>query len=123
MALNFSCEDDGFPAGLYGYQVERLLHQGDQKTWKSTESSVLPYLLFKYTSDSVEVYGVYDNVSDTLFIGSAKASDKSLIFTDSLLFGDGSYWLIESVSATYLRFKESDTMNLRGMEYLEHILN
>ena len=100
-----SCEEDGFPTDLYDYQVERLLHGGTEKMWHTDEEGVMGYLLFESLDDSVNVMGITIDFSDTLSLGMMRASVKSLLFSDSLLFAEGNFWLIEEVSAHSLLFK------------------
>jgi hypothetical protein len=100
-----SCEEDGFPTDLYDYQVERLLHGGTEKMWHTDEEGVMGYLLFESLDDSVNVMGITMDFSDSLSLGMMRASVKSLRFSDSLLFADGNFWLIEEVSAHSLLFK------------------
>jgi len=100
-----SCEEDGFPVDLYDYQVEHLLHGGTEKMWHTDEEGVMGYLLFESLDDSVNVMGITIDFSDTLSLGMMRASVKSLLFSDSLLFADGNFWLIEEVSAHSLLFK------------------
>ncbi|HAQ71576.1 MAG TPA: hypothetical protein DCR48_11435 [Flavobacteriales bacterium] len=100
-----SCEEDGFPTDLYDYQVERLLHGGTEKMWHTDEEGVMCYLLFESLDDSVNVMGITMDFSDSLSLGMMRASVKSLLFSDSLLFADGNFWLIEEVSAHSLLFK------------------
>jgi len=61
--------------------------------------------LFESLDDSVNVMGITIDFSDTLSLGMMRASVKSLLFSDSLLFADGNFWLIEEVSAHSLLFK------------------
>ena len=100
-----SCEEDGFPVDLYDYQVERLLHGGTEKMWHTDEEGVMGYLLFESLDDSVNVMSITMDFSDTLSLGMMRASVKVLLFSDSLLFADGNFWLIEEVSAHSLLFK------------------
>ena len=100
-----SCEEDGFPVDLYDYQVERLLHGGTEKMWHTDEEGVMGYLLFESLDDSVNVMSITMDFSDTLSLGMMRASVKALLFSDSLLFADGNFWLIEEVSAHSLLFK------------------
>ena len=100
-----SCEEDGFPVDLYDYQVERLLHGGTEKMWHTDEEGVMGYLLFESLDDSVNVMSITMDFSDTLSLGLMRTSVKALLFSDSLLFADGNFWLIEEVSAHSLLFK------------------
>ncbi|MDC1516402.1 hypothetical protein N8385_01645 [Cyclobacteriaceae bacterium] len=106
LGIILSCEEDGFPAGLYDYQVERLLHGDVEKMWQTDEGGVMAYLLFKSFNDSVNVMGITMDFSDTLSLGMMKASVKRLLFSDSLLFADGNFWLIEEISAHSMLLKE-----------------
>jgi len=105
LGIVLSCEEDGFPMALYDYQVERLLHGGTEKMWQTDEEGVMGYLLFESLDDSVNVMGITIDFSDTLSLGMMRASVKSLLFSDSLLFAEGNFWLIEEVSANSLLFK------------------
>tara|TARA_B100000575_G_C22972546_1_gene561389 strand:- start:261 stop:725 length:465 start_codon:yes stop_codon:yes gene_type:complete len=104
--ITLSCQYDEFPMGLYDYQVERLLHGGARKVWKNNEEGVWNYLLFQSIDDSVNVMGISIDFSDTISLGMMKASVKSMLFSDTLLFSDGGFWLIEEVSSHTLLFKE-----------------
>jgi hypothetical protein len=50
--------------------------------------------------------GITMDFSDTLSLGMMKASVKRLLFSDSLLFADGNFWLIEEISAHSMLLKE-----------------
>ena len=101
-----SCQDDDFPLGLYGYQVERLLYGDAEKVWKTNEVGVWSYLLFQSIDDSVNVMGITIDFADTLSLGMMKVSAKSMLFSDTVLFSNGDFWLIEEVSSHTLSFKE-----------------
>ena len=101
-----SCEDDGFPLRLYNYQVERLLHGDAEKMWISDDKDGWSYLLFESLNDSVSVLGISIDFSDTISLGMMKASGNPLLFSDTLLFSYGDFWLIEEVSSYTLLFKE-----------------
>ena len=104
--INLSCQDDEFPLGLYDYQVERLLHGDAEKLWNTNEVGVWSFLLFQSINDSVNVMGFTIDFSDTISLGMMKASVNSMLFSDTLLFSDGHFWLIEEVSSHTLLFKE-----------------
>ena len=106
LCINLSCQDDEFPLGLYDYQVERLLHGDAEKLWKTNEVGVWSYLLFQSIDDSVNVMGITIDFSDTISFGLMKASVKSMLFSDTLLFSDGDFWLTEEVSSHTLLFKK-----------------
>ena len=106
LCITLSCQDDEFPLGLYDYQVERLLHGDAEKVWKTNEVGVWSYLLFQSIDDSVNVMGITIDFSDTISFGLMKASVKSMLFSDTLLFSDGDFWLTEEVSSHTLLFKK-----------------
>lgn len=106
LCIALSCQDDEFPLGLYDYQVERLLHGDAEKVWKTNDVGVWSYLLFQSIDDSVNVMGISIDFSDTISLGMMKASVKSMLFSDTLLFNDGDFWLIEEVSSHTLLFKD-----------------
>ena len=106
LCITLSCQDDEFPLALYDYQVERLLHGDAEKVWKTDEVDVWSYLLFQSIDDSVNAMGISIDFSDTISLGLMKASAKSMLFSDTLLFNDGDFWLIEEVSSNTLIFKE-----------------
>ncbi|MFY0689988.1 MAG: hypothetical protein JXQ90_22645 [Cyclobacteriaceae bacterium] len=110
MILASACQEDYFPPGLLGYQVERLLSADTSKTWnlQSTvdECDVAQTLLFVEAMDSVEVIAFRDNCDgtsiDSVYLGTASASEFDEIFTDSLIFYDGSIWLIDQITSQFL---------------------
>ena len=53
--------------------------------------------MFQSIDDSVNVMGISIDFSDTISLGLMKASVKSMLFSDTLLFADGDFWLIEEV--------------------------
>ena len=116
-----SCEEDGFPADLYDYQVERLLHGGTEKMWHTDEEGVMCYLLFESLDDSVNVMGITMDFSDTLSLGMMKASVKRLLFSDSLLFADGNFWLIEEISA-HATLKKEEVLDLSDLKKYEETI-
>ncbi len=105
-STTLSCQDDDFPLGLYGYQVERLLYGDAEKVWKTNEVGVWSYLLFQSIDDSVNVMGITIDFADTLSLGMMKVSAKSMLFSDTVLFSNGDFWLIEEVSSHALSFKD-----------------
>jgi hypothetical protein len=96
------CGNDFFPDGLYGYQVERLLSNDTSKLWQSQQDPKANYLLFELDSDSLTVSELGQDPSDTFLLGRAKVSSKDLLFTDSLLFADNTYWIISEITSQYL---------------------
>ena len=114
--LLLGCQQDFFPAGLYDYQVERLLSGGASKVWNervnSTDcaDSVRLYitLLTSSSGDSVTLSTLTPRSDcggfDTTLIGNANASSPSdgILFTDSLVFANGDSWIVESITSSSL---------------------
>lgn len=109
-----NCSEDFTPEGLYGYQVERLLTNDSNKIWTVTRMMVdnseismtacadSLFLLLTSDTDSVSVSSLVRDCSttselDTTFLGKANTSTIGLVFSDSLLFASGDYWLISNV--------------------------
>ena len=120
-----ACDTDFFPEGLYDYQVERLLSAGERKVWNQRISSdncqdsikLLFTLIPNSLDDSVLVERLTINTTctgfDTTILGNADASSFSdaLLFTDSLNFAGGEYWIIDRIS--------SENLIIDAIEYLE----
>ena len=103
-------------------QVQRLITGGDEKTWilqfRSSEGvesalncSDSIRLLMSSTSDSVSVTellprctGLSDSF-DSLDVGNAFVSSEDGLFTDSLLFEDGTFWIISAISSERMSLK------------------
>ena len=113
--LVMSCTNEFFPEGLYDYQVERLLSNGDSKIWNQQVNSnecqdsvrLLVQLVSANTDDSVSISEILRGTTctpDTTLIGNADASSflDGLLFTDSLNFADGSTWMVNDISAKSL---------------------
>jgi len=113
--IGIACGGDFFPQGLYDYQVERLLSADSSKVWNQvmeTENcadSTWLYIemLASDSDDSVAISEVLGGAScdpDTSLIGYADASAFSdeLLFTDSLNFDNGMFWLIEQITSERL---------------------
>lgn len=118
-------EGDYYPPGLYGYQVERLLTEGDTAVWdlvslyvdgsltEMNDCSDSLRLQFVQTSDTLVVYQ-YSScaTSGTLYLGNMTASSSTnsesneYVFTDSLLFEGGAwdYLIVRDITATSFRF-------------------
>jgi hypothetical protein len=116
--LFLGCKEDQFPKGIYDYQVERLLSGGESKVWllaeEKTEGIVTrpevcsdsTRLLIAATQlDSIEISRLVPKVDcsgfDTLALGNANTSGE-LVFTDSLIFSTGEFWIVESISSLNL---------------------
>lgn len=115
-----ACGGDFFPQGLYDYQVERLLSADSSKVWSQVmemddcADSTWLYIeiIASDSDDSVTISEIVGGAScdpDTNLIGNADASafSEELLFTDSLNFDNGTYWLIEEItSETLILFNE-----------------
>ena len=126
--LFWSCEGDFFPPGLYDYQVERLLTGGDSKVWDLVVDSddcadsmgLYMVLLSDSEDDSVAISSLVPSANcssmDTIFIGNADASRfiDRLLFTDSLIFENGDYWLIQSITSSSLQVEAQNILRYRS---------
>lgn len=126
-----SCTSDFFPSGLYDYQVERLLTDGDTKSWflrinsENCQDSVrlIMNLVPSTSNDSVSISRLERwstcNGFDTTFLGTADASSFSgaLLFTDSLIFNDGNFWIVQEVTSHDLK------LSIGGQEFLYTSIN
>ena len=127
----FSCSNEFFPENLYDYQVERLLSGGSSQVWDQVVSSescqdsvrLIIELIASNSDDSVAVSHVIGGNlcnPDTSLLGNADASSFSdaIIFTDSLNFSTGDFWIIESISSKSLKvLNASETItyvNIQG---------
>lgn len=118
VAILAACVEDEFPRGLYDYQVERLLSGESEKIWSvvsETEDGVttvptscsdsLRLYIVPVGTDSINISWLFPSITcgsfDTLRLGNSNATseDDSQLFTDSLQFADGNYWLIQSVTS------------------------
>ncbi len=120
----FSCSEETLPDGIYDYQVERLLSgETGNKTWSQVTSSTncadSLKLTFELIPDDVDdsldismVSGCFGALSTT-YIGRASASVRgTVIFSDSLVFSDGEFWIVDQVTAQRFRFSMNDqTLN------------
>lgn len=116
-----ACSDEDLPAGIYDYQVERLLSgQSGSKTWFQVTASTncadsvkLVFDLIENTSnDSLDVSMITgcESFNSTNYIGRASAS-KALgrqLFTDSLIFRSGDFWIIEEITSKQLLIDDGD---------------
>ncbi len=122
-----SCSEEELPTGLYDYQVERLLSGTEgTKTWSQVVNStncadsikLVFDLVANSSDDSLDVSissGCVGSLS-TVLIGRASASseDDQILFTDSLNFADGSYWIVEQVTSEQLRLD----IDFQSVEYV-----
>ncbi|MDW3193811.1 MAG: hypothetical protein R8G66_15675 [Cytophagales bacterium] len=122
----WACSED-FSSQLYDYQVERLLTGGDQATWSPTSillngdqllNDCADSVLFMFelnTDDSLSLRRLRPNcpggtLYDTLGIEKGNASVDEQIFTDSIRFSDGGFFLINSVFSQSLEIQSGDTI-------------
>ncbi len=118
-----ACGEENLPPGLYDYQIERLLSAGESKVWmqivNSEDCEDSLRLLVERASDSIDIYrlipGELCDYQDTSFVGRAEASNlpDGLLFTDSLNFSDGDFWLVESITSKSLTL----TINAERISY------
>ena len=122
----FSCSDD-FQRRYYDYQVERLLTSGDSAIWTPTsillngnqllgtcQDSVL-FMIELNSNDSLQLTRLRPTcLGDFLYTASGsekgKASQDAQIFTDSILFANGNYWLVNSVFSRSFEIQSGDTI-------------
>ena len=130
--LLFGCQSDFIPEGLYDYQVERLLSNGDTKVWSqvvnssncqdSTKLSI--QLISSSIDDSVAISRLVPLADctglDTLFIGNADASsfEGAILFTDTLNFSDGSFWLVEHITSNKIVIRREIIEEFRWFDEL-----
>lgn len=125
-----SCSEEPVPEGLYDYQVERLLSGGDIKIWieskrieQCSDTVLLHVSLVEGSIDSLNLSRIIFNsscVRDTLPLGNAKPSSFSSgpVFTDSLVFSNGDFWLVDRVTSQELQILRNGTTQ-RFVEYEE----
>lgn len=125
-----SCGDDYVPAGLYNYQVERLLSQGSSKEWTLVSRSIGgSQVALDDCTDSLKlvvdlksgllVFNEYTPrvgcaLYDTLYYGSGLASGE-LLFTDSIVLEGGAYTylLIDEITSKRLSFRKPNQESLQ----------
>ena len=108
------CSEEQIPAGIYHYQVERLLSgQDGSKAWMQMVNSAncadsvqLRFELVTGSDDSLDISIVTgcSSSSVTNSVGRAsasKAADRDL-FTDSLIFSTGEFWLVSQITSQQL---------------------
>ncbi len=109
-----------------GQQIQRLLTGGDEKIWvlssrsedgvESTLSCTDSLrLLMTDEDDSVNIQQLIPTclgtalTFDSLDLGNALVSSQDDLFTDSLLFEDGTFWLVEDVSSQFMLLTVGET--------------
>lgn len=123
-----SCSDESVPAGIYDYQVERLLSgESGIKTWSlqnnaanCTDSVKLLFeLVTNTTNDSLDISIINGcSPATATLIGRASASSPSdrIIFTDSLVFASGSYWIVNQITSDQLSLMIDDDQSTYVIE-------
>ena len=119
-----ACSEENLPEGIYDYQVERLLTGGSAKTWdqvvSSTSCTDSVKLYFELITDSVDISQINPGnactFNDTVYLGRANASSfpDNNLFTDSLKFSDGDYWIVQRITSELLAL----TGDNNGLEYI-----
>ena len=112
------CSEESLPPGLYHYQVERLLSgQSGTKDWhqiiksQNCADSVILHieLIVNSAADSVDISSLVRstncNAFDTTYIGRASASQVTgrNLFSDSLIFNSGDFWIVHHVTSEQLQ--------------------
>ncbi|WP_462248295.1 hypothetical protein [Ekhidna sp.] len=119
-----SCSEETLPDGIYDYQVERLLSgELGNKTWSQiinttncADSLKLTFeLIPDNTDDSLDismVSGCFGALTTT-YVGRASASVRgTVLFSDSLIFSNGDFWIVDQVTSERFRFSLNDqTLN------------
>ncbi|MEQ8904609.1 hypothetical protein [Ekhidna sp.] len=118
--LLLGCSEESLPPGLYHYQIERLLSgQSGTKDWHQlvnsqncADSAILHIELIPNASaDSIDISSLVraDNceIFDTTYIGRANASRfaERNLFSDSLIFGSGDFWIVHNVTSEQLQIE------------------
>lgn len=114
--LLLACSEEDLPAGIYDYQVEQLLSAGSEKTWNMVVNSTncedslkLHFELIRNSAnDSLDVFELTPlancSLFDTTLVGRADASrlPGGDLFTDSLNFVAGDYWILRSITSEFM---------------------
>lgn len=116
-----ACSEEELPAGIYDYQVERLLSgQEEMKAWMQVVNSQnctdSMQLIFERVENSIDDSLDVSMISGcsssglTTIIGRASASraiDRDL-FTDSLIFASGDVWIVDQITSKQLLLSIDD---------------
>lgn len=113
-----SCSEEELPIGIYDYQVERLLSgETGLKTWSQvvnstdcTDSVNITFeLIANAANDSLDITMITGcaNSSNTTLLGRASASspEGGILFTDSLIFDSGDFWIIDQITSEQLSLR------------------
>ena len=119
----WSCGDDEIQTQFYGYQIERLLSSGDTAVWipisVSGEGQMLSscadsvHLFIRQDGDSLDIRDLTPRCDgsmmfDTGEVRMAKASVEDIFFTDSLLFADGTFWIVTESFSLTMGYQDGD---------------
>lgn len=136
LAVLFGCEDDYYPPGLYGSQVERLLAGDSSKIWlvaelridgerqqlEDCEDSVKVVFVSNEANTRVDVFDLRYQPGcteyDTIYYGVLTAStafgddQNNNLFTDTLLFegGEVDYLILEDINPLEARWRKRDSV-------------
>ncbi|WP_436517160.1 hypothetical protein [Ekhidna sp. To15] len=116
-----ACSEEELPVGIYHYQVERLLSgEEGSKVWMKvvnsqncSDSVQLIFELVENTSDDsldISIISGCPSMNTATIIGRAsasKAEDRDL-FTDSLIFASGNFWIINQITSQQLFLNMND---------------
>lgn len=111
----FSCVESNLPQGLYDYQALRLLAADSSKLWlvqegiSRSDCEKLSYYLLTNLEDSIALSSVAYNCdtggfSDTSAIGFGTPSALGLVFTDTIYWSTGDYWIVHELSSQYVEY-------------------
>ena len=120
VVLMISCTAEDVPAGLYGYQVTRLMTHDSSKVWQinALEQDICDQAYFYRfdlvedpVRDSVEFREIRWNCTangftDTVYITRGLPSTTGIDFSDSLLWANETSWLITSITESYLTVQD-----------------
>lgn len=130
--LTIACTDDAISDNFFGYQVERLISTGDTALWepiaitlngesqltRCEDSVYFQFILGEDDSLSVlelvphcqSSNGLFDTLSEA--IGRASVDDE--VFTDSIVFADGGFLIINEIfSSSVVLTREDETLRLQ----------
>ncbi len=122
LVLLISCSEETLPDGIYDYQVERLLSgESGVKTWTQivnsnncADSVLLTFeLVANAADDSLDITmlsGCSPSNSTVLGRASASSPEGGILFTDSLIFASGEFWIIDQITSEqlFLRIDNED---------------
>lgn len=114
--LLIGCAEPFTPEGLYDYQIARLLTGENSKTWAVNSeiingSSQSPqncadssFYYFQPLGDSIDAHLLLQNcikinTYDSSYIGRFLPSSEELVFTDSLNFSNGEFWILVNITS------------------------